>query len=258
MQFTDRAIILSLRRHGESSAIVNVLAQEHGRYAAVVKGISGKSNRGIYQPGNLVLLTWKARLPEQMGLFSAELMESVAAFAVHDAGKLAALTGLAALVETLVPEREPHVNLYHAVQRFMHEIRHDGPWQDAYARFELALLSECGYRLDFSSCAATGATTELVYVSPKSGRAVSWEAGRPYHEKLLPLPQFLLGKGEEISPPYAEILASLRLSGYFLEHWLLAPLGKTLPAARMRLVAEMHKRAPNVQTERPQLTPAEA
>lgn len=238
MQFTDAAIVLSARKHAETSAIVRVLTAEHGLYAGLVKGISGKAARGVYQAGNVALITWKARLAEQMGMFSAELLEPVAAHAMQDAGALYALSSACTLTEMMVPERAPYVELYAALHRLAQSIKTGADWPRHYALFEHSLLAATGFRLDLSHCAATGSVEELVYVSPKSGRAVCAQAGKPYHTQMLPLPAFLLS-GAEGTP--AEILASLRLTGYFLEHWVLEPHGKRFPAARGRLVAELGK-----------------
>ncbi len=233
MQFTDAAIILTTRKLGEHSIMVRALTQEHGVYAGAVRGGHSKQQRGLWQPGNQVDLTWKARLAEQVGSFSGELHEAVAAYAMQDRAALSALTSATTLIHTLVPERAPHPMLYRALHDFTQAIV-TKEWQLAYARFELALLSECGFQLDLSSCAATGRKEDLIYVSPKSGHAVSREAGVPYHEKMLPLPAFILSGHHTATPP--DIRDSLRLTGYFLEHWLLIPHEKSIPAARKRLV----------------------
>lgn len=235
MQFTDAALLLSLRKFSETSAVVRAFTREHGVYAALVRGAQGK-NRGIWQPGNTVILTWKARLAEQMGGFTAELIAPGAALFMDDAARLAALSSAAALVEMLLPEREAHPRLYAAFSALLQHLRDNENWRETYARFELALLSECGFRLDLTCCAATGTAENLAYVSPKSGRAVSREAGAPWQEKMLPLPSFLLSnEPQDTRPDSREILAALRLTGYFLAHWLLGPHEKSMPAARTRL-----------------------
>lgn len=263
MQWADAAIILSARKYGESSAVVRVLTRERGLFAGVARGANSKNNRGIIQPGNVISANWQARLSAQLGSFKLELLEAHAAHIMQDAAKLAALSSACALVETALPERHPYPLLFSVFHEFLHILDSSGNWQQAYVKFELSLLAESGFALDLSECAATGKTDGLIYVSPKSARAVCREAGEPYKQKLLPLPQFLLpnnlplpnpppyGEREQESPiptkaysqePEAyikETLAGMRLTGYFLEHSLFAPHGKKLPAARGRLLEKI-------------------
>jgi len=192
MQWNDNAIILSVRKHGENSAVVRMLASEHGVYAGVVKGVTSKSNRGIFQPGNVVNATWNARLSEQLGMFKTELMTPHAAHLMQDPAKLAALTSACAMVEIALPERHPYPRLYALFLQFLADMHESDRWMENYISLELDLLAEAGFGLDLTQCAATGRTDELIYVSPKSGRAVCREAGEPYKEKMLPLPGFLL------------------------------------------------------------------
>ena len=191
MHWSDAAIIVSVRKHGESSAVVRVLAREHGVFTGVVRSANSKNNRGIIQIGNVVSSTWQARIAQQLGMFKLELLESHAAYLMQDAGKLAALSSACALTEISLPERHPYPKLFSALHELLHSLSHSENWQEEYVKFELALLSESGFGLDLSTCAATGQTHDLIYVSPKSGRAVSREAGEPYREKLLALPSFL-------------------------------------------------------------------
>lgn len=249
MHFTDQAIVLSARKHAESSAIVRVLMREHGLYAGMVRGNSSRANRGLWQPGNGVLVTWKARLAEHMGMLTGELLEPVVAHVLHDAARLAALSSACTLVEMAAPERHPYPQLYAALLHLVMALKDGLAWQEEYCRFELELLTSSGFRMDLSQCAATGGTENLTYVSPRSGRAVSREAGAPYHEKLLPLPAFLHVPEAGIPPDLAEILDSLRLTGYFLDAWLLSPHEKRFPAARGRLVNALHKQGATVEHE---------
>lgn len=247
MHWSDAAIILSSRKYGESSAVVRVLAREHGVFAGVVRGANSKNNRGIIQSGNVVSSNWQARLSQQLGSFKIELLEAHAAHIMQDSAKLAALTSACTVTEMALPERHPYPKLFSALHEFLHILNANENWQQDYVKFELSLLAESGFGLDLSECAATGVTDDLIYVSPKSGRAVCGNAGEPYKEKMLPLPAFLLENGGVASSKKEsldtslrwhdkkEILAGMQLTGYFLEHSLLAPHGKTLPAARARL-----------------------
>ena len=239
MNFSDAAIVLSARKYGENSAVVRVLTREHGVFAGVLRGAYSKNNRGIIQAGNVVGAAWNARLSEHLGAFKLELLEAHAAHIMQDAGKLAALTSACALCEIALPERHPYPKLFSALHEFLHILGGEGNWQQDYIKFELSLLAETGFGLDLSACAATGTTENLIYVSPKSGRAVCKEAGLPYHAKLLPLPSFLLDTGLLGDARNDEILAGMQLTGYFLEHSLLASHGKKLPAARQRLCEQI-------------------
>lgn len=229
MQWTDDAILLSARKYGENKALARVFARSHGVYAGMVRGATSKTMRGIIQPGNALNVAWNARLSEHVGTFKVEPLKPFAALVMQDKLKLAALTSACALIEVALPERHPYPRLYSEFYAFLEYLAEHEDWQEGYVRLELAILAESGFGLDLTHCAATGSKENLTYVSPKSGRAVSAEAGEPYKEKLLPLPSFLGGCDE------GEITAGLRLSGHFLEHWLIEPHGKKTPAARARL-----------------------
>lgn len=234
MEWTDDGIVLSARRHGEGGAIVQLLTREHGRHAGMVRGGSGRRARGIYQPGNEVRATWRARLSEHLGNYTCEPTTSHAAAIMGHRGALAALSAACALIEAGLPERAPHPELYEATLGLIRGLDHgaEGGWAEAYVRWELGFLAEMGFGLDLSRCAATGANDALVYVSPKSGRAVSASAGEPYRDKLLPLPAFLTRGG---APDAAAATQALALTGYFLEHHIFGGPERTLPPARLRL-----------------------
>lgn len=247
MHWADEAIILSAKKHGESSAVARVFAQKHGVFAGVIKGINSKTNRGIVQPGNIVNVTWNARLSEHLGMFKIEMAESVAAHMMHDAQKLAALSSACTLIESAMPERHPYPKLYKEFQAFLIGLKTSESWLEEYVRLELFILAESGFGLDLSQCAATGSTENLVYVSPKSGRAVSKKAGEPYKDKMLKLPEFL--RHSRKSENTEDIIDGLDLIGYFLEHWLFAPHNRKLPASRRRLIQALSKASP-LQTRR--------
>lgn len=239
MHWNDTAIILSARKHGENSAVVRVLGREQGVAAGVIKGINSKTNRGIVQPGNIVSASWQARLPEHLGTFKLELLEATTAFLMQDAKRLTALTAATAIIESALPERHPYPRLYRLFYDFLRDLKTNDHWAADYVSLELDILAEAGFGLDLSECAATGVREDLCYVSPKSGRAVSRTAGEPYKDKLFPMPAFWLEKGQKNAPNPAEILAGLDITGYFLDHWLLTPHHRKLPAARSRLMEMM-------------------
>jgi len=196
-----------------------------------VRGGQGARSRGVYQSGNRVVAAWTGRLAEHLGTLECELECSYAARVMEDPDRLAALSAASAVCEGGMPEREPHEACFEGLLALLESLEGEH-WAEVYVRWELAFLAELGFGLDLSSCAASGANDQLVYVSPKSGRAVSLSAGAPYHDKLLTLPGFLVGRGEGGRTAVAE---GLSLTGFFLERHLFHPHDKPLPAARRRL-----------------------
>ena len=231
MKWEDEAVVLSVRPHGETATIVQLLTRQHGRHAGLVRGGQGARLRGIYQAGNRVAASWTGRLAEHLGALECELEISYAARVLDDSDRLAALTAATAVCEGALPEREPHPACFEGLLALFEALEGDH-WAEVYVRWELALLAELGFGLDLSACAGGGDNDQLAYVSPRSGRAVSLSAGAPYREKLLTLPAFLVGRGEGGRAAVADGLA---LTGFFLERHLFHPHDKPLPAARRRL-----------------------
>ncbi|MEX2455359.1 MAG: DNA repair protein RecO [Rhodospirillaceae bacterium] len=239
MDWSDEGLVLSGRKHGEHAAIVTLLTREHGRHAGLVRGGSGSRARGIYQIGNLVAAAWHARLSEHLGTYACELLHPYAAGLMTERLPLLALTSAAALLEKLLPEREPHPATFDSTLGLIEALGEGNGWAAAYVRWELALLADLGYGLDLGRCAATGTVEDLVYVSPRTGCAVSEAAGAPYREKLLALPGFLRsGTAPEAT---GEIVAGLVLTGHFLA--LCAKDGDSgdLPPVRGRLIDRLRR-----------------
>lgn len=232
MEWTDDAIVLGVRRLGEAGVVASLLTREHGRHPGMVPGGAGKALRATLQIGNAVQATWRARLNEQLGTYRIELIAAHSGLALDDPGRLAALTAACGLCEALLPERQPHRPLFEALSALLAALAAPS-WPSVYVHWELALLRDLGFGLDLSNCAATGVADDLVYVSPKSARAVSAAAGAPYAHKLLALPAFLR---ENREGDIAEIAVGLELTGYFLERHVLHPRHLPMPAARSRLV----------------------
>lgn len=232
MDWQDDGVILSLRRHGESSVILSALTRDHGRHAGLVRHASSKKLRGVVQPGNLVRLHWHARLEEHLGTYQVEAITSNAAALMMDPGKLAAMMSACALVEAGFPENEPHPELFETLSSLMVALDHED-WPTIYVKWEISLLAELGFGLDFSCCAATGETENLIYVSPKTGRAVSREGGVAYKDRLLELPSFLL-TGQAAKS--GDIVSALKLTGYFLDKHLFALQNRPQPDSRLRLL----------------------
>jgi DNA repair protein RecO (recombination protein O) len=234
MDWSDEGIFLSAKPLGEANAVAELFTLGHGRHLGLVRGGRSRRMRPLLQPGNLLRVTWRARLSEHLGGFNLELMEAHAARVLDDQLALAAIGSLTSLAK-LLPERDPHQALYAATLRILRNLDDASLWPALLASWELQLLQDLGFGLDLSECAATGTETDLAYVSPRSGRAISREAGRPYGAKLLSLPEFLLDETTPVEP--SDVLAALALTGHFLERDVLAPHGLAIPQARTRLIA---------------------
>jgi DNA repair protein RecO (recombination protein O) len=228
--------VLGAKRHGEANAILDVMTRAHGRHLGMVRGGSGSRMKPILQPGNGVSVTWRARLDEHLGNYTVEPLHLRASdyfsapHAIYGVGHLAALM-------RLLPERDPHASLYEAFETLLDSLADARASAPMVVRFELQVLSELGFGLDLAECAATGTTDELIYVSPKSGRAVSREAGAPYAERMLRLPAFLSDAGDE---PAAEALADgFALTGFFLERYVLEPRGLPLSDERAHFISAL-------------------
>lgn len=241
MEWHEEGIVLGVRRHGETGAIVDVLTNARGRWMGLVRGGRSRALRPVLQEGNFVLATWKARLEDHLGLFAIEPLSLRSGWLIEDPAKLAALTTLTCLCQ-LVPEREPHARLYEATRLVLDSLEDNDIWPALFVRWELGLLDELGFGLDLSQCAATGSREDLAYVSPKTGRAVSREAGRPYRERLLILPDFIKGT-QAGSPDRASVLNGFRLTGHFLARYIFEPRNIDLPDARERMIARIGDRA---------------
>ncbi|AMJ48826.1 DNA repair protein RecO [Cereibacter sphaeroides] len=232
MEWRDEGALLSVRRHGESSAIIEVFTAAHGRHAGVVRGGASRKIAPILQPGAQLDLTWKARLDEHMGAFTVEPLRSRTAL-LGDRLGLAGLNAICAMLHVTLPEREPHSTLWQESMVLLDALDRPG-WPPAYLRWEMRLLEETGFGLDLTRCAVTGSREDLAFVSPKTGRAVSSGAAGGWADRLFPLPLALLGQGPASAE---EVRQGLAITGHFLGREL-APLlnGRPLPEARARLM----------------------
>ena len=241
MEWSDEGVILSVRPHGETSAVLELFTRQHGRHLGLVHGGRSRKLRPVLQIGNHVEAGWKARIADNLGHFALELRKGFAAQVLDEPAALAALTSIAALAR-LLPERDPHPNLFEVTLFVLGYLDTREVWPALLVRWELALLEELGFGLDLTACAATGAKTDLQYVSPKSGRAVSAAAAEPYKDRLLALPQFLLGT-VPAGVTAADVAAGLALTGHFLLQRVLRPRDQAMPETRMRLLSYLR---PNV------------
>jgi DNA repair protein RecO (recombination protein O) len=231
ISWEDHGIVLAVRRLGEHDAIVSLLTENQGRHAGVVKGGSGKRARALLQAGNVVKAAWRGRLESHIGTYALEPVHNFAAGALASPDSLAGLSALCAMIETTLPEREPHGAVYRHALRLLKHLGAAG-WGAEYVLWEMALLRDMGYGLDLRSCAATGTTENLAYVSPRSGRAVSRDAGAPYLDKLFVLPPFL--RSEDADYDTADIVQGLALTGHFFEAHVFGPHQQKMPASRVR------------------------
>lgn len=232
MEWTDEGIILGVRRHGESSAIVELLTRSHGRHLGLVRGGAGSRMRPILQPGNSVQAIWRARLDEQLGYYIIDATKLRAATLLGASHAAYGVTHLGS-VARLLPERDPHENIYEILEQILDDFDHPAVAAIHTIHFELAMLTELGFGLDLENCAATGATTELIYVSPKSGNAVSRVAGEPWRDKLLRLPPFLRGSEEsDRTLSEGDLQDGFDITGRFLLRNVLEPRGQRHSDAR--------------------------
>jgi DNA repair protein RecO (recombination protein O) len=232
MEWTDEGIVLGVRRHGESSAIAELLTRGHGRHLGLVRGGSGSRMRPLLQPGNSVRAVWRARLDEHLGTYLIEGTRLRAATVLTSSHAVYGVTHLASLAR-LLPERDPHEDIYDMLDRTLNDFDDIGEAAVHLVKFELAMLAELGFGLDLENCAATGATTELIYVSPKSGGAVSRQAGEPWREKLLRLPPFLRQRDDGRNGwSDQDLKDGFELTGRFLLRHVLEPRGQGHSDAR--------------------------
>jgi DNA repair protein RecO (recombination protein O) len=239
MEWEDDAYVLSARAHGESGAIVDLLTAEHGRFAAHVAGGASRKLKPFLQAGSRVIARYRARVSEQLGSASLEPVGEGPSALFDDALALAGLSAATAVAAGALPEREAHPGAFFGLEALIVTLADARVWPAVYVRFEAGLLQELGFGLDLSRCAATGSVDDLVYVSPRTGRAVSRQAGEPYKDKLLKLPPFLLGTQAGLSA--GDVDLGLVLTGHFLEQFVFAPLNRPLPPARVWLLERLRE-----------------
>ncbi|MEO4044527.1 DNA repair protein RecO [Hoeflea sp. CAU 1731] len=230
MQWQDEGIILGVRQHGETSVIAEAMTRDHGRHLGLVRGGRSRRMQPLLQPGNSVALNWRARLDQHLGNYQVEALELRAARLMETATAVYGVQAIGALLR-LLPERDPHPHLFEAFGIILGHLHEPVDAGELFIRFELAVLDDLGFGLDLKRCAATGATEDLAFVSPKSGRAVGRSAGQPWAEKMLVLPEFL-GKASKRAADREGLASAFQLTGYFLERHVYEPRGLKAPEAR--------------------------
>ncbi len=234
MEWTDQGILLSVRRHGEGAAIIKVLTEHHGHHAGLVRGGGSRKMASMLQAGNQMSLTWRARIEDQLGTFSVELLKARSGSFISDKKKLFLFNALSAMLARYLPEREPNVVLYDACIELLDLMQHSDYWQHRYCLLEFEMLDALGYGADRFFCAVTGIDYDLRYISPMSGRAVSRKGAQGYEKRLLPYPK-MFTRAKLSAIPEGEFYESLRVSGYFFENKIPTVKGQ-LPQARQRLM----------------------
>ena len=224
----------------KSSVIADIFTRENGRARGLVKGGRSRRIRPILQTGNGLRVEWRARLDDQLGVYTAELTEATASRVLDDKLSLAGVTALAGLLQIL-PERDPHPRLFDAARTCL-EAANETRFPASLIRFELRFLDELGFGLNLATCAATGRRDDLAYVSPKSGQAVSRQAGEVYHDRLLPLPEFLSSAQGTDQPCHADLQSAFAMTGHFLGAHVFAETGKPIPKAREEFIRLLHRR----------------
>lgn len=237
MEFEDEAYLLSARAHGETGALVDLLTGSHGRYAAHVAGGASRRMKAHLQPGARVIARFRARTSDHLGSATLEPMGEGPAALFDDPLALTGLASAAAVAAGALPEREPHPGAFLALEALISALVHSDIWPAVYVRFEAGLLDELGFGLDLSRCASTGSTDDLIYVSPRTGRAVSRVAGEPYRDRLLPLPPFLLGAQAGLSD--GDVGRGLSITARFLNAYIFGPMNRPLPPARTWLMERL-------------------
>ncbi len=228
----DQGIVLSVRPHGEGGAIVALLTENNGRHAGYVHGAQSSKKRAMLEPGSIVNAEWRARVADQLGNLTLEPEAGLSFSIMNDANRLGALLSACSLSDAALPEREGHPGLFHGLKTLIRFMADEDIWGAAYIYWEIALLKELGFGLDLTRCGGGGDARTLAYVSPKSGCAVSYAAAQPYRDRLIELPSFLKPNGGPVDAE--EVLKGLKMTGYFLEHWVFTHHTKGVPEPRLR------------------------
>lgn len=233
MEWQGDGLILNTRKHGENSAIIDVLTRDKGRHTGLVRGGRSRTMRPVLQAGNLVNVVWRARLEDHLGAFSVDPHKMIVAGIIDDVHRLAGLTTITMLA-SLLPEREPHPRIYDASLLLIEHLQDDAIWPAVLVKWEMGLLDELGFGLDLSKCAVSGETAGLTHVSPRTGRAVCAREADPWKDRLLALPAFVTRASGAASN--AEIVQGLKLTGHFLARHIFEPRGVSAPEQRQRIV----------------------
>ena len=234
VQVTDEAFVLSVKQHAEKLAIVKCLTRNNGIFSGSVRNILTKGAKGVYLPANLIKFSWSARLEEHLGILSGDLVRSYSANFFYDRNKAYAVSSLLELIEFTFHERDHIPALFELLLGYLESLQDKDFSVRQYVIAEIKLLEMAGYILQLERCGVTGVRENLAYVSPRSGRAISWEVGRAYHDQLLLLPSFLID--DRVTANSHDIENAFRLSEYFLQRYVYKDSYRKLPKVRKSLV----------------------
>lgn len=233
MKLTDTAIVLLMKRRSAKSAIITVLTHKHGIYSGYIS-----INKRLFcalQIGNILQIEWSARLSTQLGLLYFELLESMSAFFLHNPNKILALCAVAKTLAKTLPERVPQRKIYDAFYSVLLCMKRSRQWMAQYIKLELIILEQLGFGLELKKCPVTCSTQDLRFISPKTGRAISYTAGTPYKDKLLHLPQALYDINNDIECVQhieTQFVKCLEVINYFLYKHCFEPSNIHIPIER--------------------------
>lgn len=239
MEWVDEGIILGVRKHGETSAVVEVMTRHHGRHMGLVRGGRSRRMQPVLQPGNSADIVWRARLDEHLGSFQIEPVKMRAAQLMESAIGIHGVQAMAAILR-LLPERDPHEHLFEVFTVIIDHLDKPADAGELFVRFELSMLNELGFGLDLSQCAATGQKDQLIYISPKSGRAVSANAGEPWKDKLFKYPNFMI-EGSDEAATYQGLMDAFEVTNFFFDRHIYGPRGTEPPLSRHGFVQAVLK-----------------
>ena len=225
----DKAIVLSKINYSENSLILKAFTLNNGIKTGLVKGGKKLNKSNIFEAGNLVTLEWKGRNEDVLGIFNCDLLEANSAIYLNDSKKFMSIISMLNLIEFSFLENESENELFLSTYELIKLIlNNEENWLEVYVKWELLLLKKIGFGLELSKCIVSNTQKNLVYVSPKSGCAVSKSAAKGYEKKLLPLPDFLI---TEKKPSLKSIKEGLEITTYFLIKFSKS-INKNLPFTR--------------------------
>ena len=225
----DEAIILSYQDYSETSIILKVFTKVYGVRKGLIKGDKSKKKNYIFESGNIVSVSYKARTEDMLGIFTVDMIKSCSAIYLSDALKFTGIISILNLIEFCLLENEVEEVLYIYSRDLINKIiLSDISWLEDYVLWEVFLLKKIGYGLELSKCVVTNKTKFLKYLSPKSGCAVSEDAAGNWKDRLFVLPDFfLLKKNAQLH----DIINGLKITTNFLKKFSNS-INKKLPFTR--------------------------
>jgi len=234
MRWESNGLILNFFKYNEKSYILEIFTEEHGKHKGIIRGLHSKNKRSIIEPGNEVFATWSGRLETHLGNYNVEPIKLWSSHILQFKDKLSAISSICSLISLTMAERQPNPLIYFSSKKLIEIVastRND--WIREYVFWEMQLLSEIGYGLDLERCAVTSKSSDLVYVSPSSGRAVTNEGAGDFKNKLLPLPKFMTNFKANYDND--DIYNALNLTEFFFKKRFFLPNNLNFPQSRNRL-----------------------